>query len=200
MNRKIVLAISAAAAIVLVAIVVISLSLGGSTDDATATPGPSASPSVTPTVAPSPAPTPASTLPPGSIGADGGPLVLPFFAAEATVREAPQPVIALDEVATGKALADLRVSATEFVENGLTQVGAPTVVSATVTHVDESAAPPTTTVLVCLDYSAVDIVGPDGNSLKSKDAQERVPTILTLTQSGGQWLVSERTFPDETTC
>ena len=200
MKRRVVLAIGIAVAVVFITILVITISLGGSALNAGPTPDPSGSPTVTPSVPPSPAPTPASTSAPGTVGADGAALVLPFLAAEATVREAPQPTIALDEVATGQALADLQVGAIEFVENGLTQVGAPTVVSATVTQVDDSAAVPTTTVLVCLDYSAVDVVGPDGKSLKSKDAPERVPTLLTLTQSGSQWLVSERTFPDETTC
>ena len=116
------------------------------------------------------------------------------------MRQDPQTPIALNEVATGTALRDLIVNSTDFAENGMTQIGAPVVVSATLTAVDMAASPPSMTALVCLDYAGVDVVAPDGTSVKSPDAPSRVPTILTLVQMDTRWLVADRSFPEEPTC
>jgi len=131
---------------------------------------------------------------------DGSDLIRPFISAESSSREKPQIPVKFEDVATGSALQDLQVNAQQFAADGLTQVGAPTVVSATVVSLDESADPPTATVEVCLDYTDVDVVGAGGESVKSDAAKQRVPTLLTLVQDDGRWLVSARSFPAETTC
>lgn len=154
----------------------------------------------TPTVPPTPAPTPASTDPAGTAGADATDLTVPFIAAESAARATPDQPVSFEEVATGEALRELQITALEFAENGLMQVGAPVVVSATFTAVDETVVPATATVTVCLDYAGVDVVAPDGTSVKSADAAQRVPTVLTLVQMDGRWLVSQRGFPEDPTC
>jgi len=198
MKRSVLIGVGVAIAVAIVVVLVIVFSQGG--NDASPSPTASVSPSATPSVTPSPVPTPPSTAAPEVVGDDGTSLVLPFVVAESAMREDPDVPLALEEVATGSALEDLTVSAIEFAENGMIQIGSPVVVSATVTEIDAAATPPTTKILACLDYSGVDIQSPDGESLKADDAPERVPTILTLVQLEGRWLVSARTFPEEATC
>ncbi len=157
-------------------------------------------PSMEPTPDPSPVPSPAPTIESLDVGGDGSALVEPFVLAESTSRESPETSFSLDEVAIGMALEDLTLAAFEFAENGIVQVGSPTIVSAEVMESDESAAPPVATVQLCLDYSEVGLETPSGESVKDPHAPSRVPSIVTLNRVDGRWLVSERTFPDEPTC
>lgn len=162
-----------------------------------ATPSASAEETVVPTV---PAPVPPATLKPEPVNGDGSKLVEPIIAAEAAARINPKKAIDFSKVAVGDALQDFQVNALEAREDGLVQVGSPTLVKATVSKVDESADPPSATVRVCLDYSSVDVQAPDGTSMKNKDAPQRVLSIMSMQQVDGRWMVARRTFPAKATC
>ena len=189
--------IAVAAGIVIVAVGAVAL---WPRSQPSAEAGPSPSVSVTPSVAPSPAPLPAVTQDPEGPAVDSETMLAPFVAAESASREDPQTPLQFADIATGAALSDLKVNALQFATDGLTQVGSPTVVSASVVSEDAAANPPTTTILACLDYSGVDVIGADGQSVKSADAPQRVPTLFTLAHIENRWLVSERSFPDESSC
>lgn len=196
-------------AVAVVAAVVIAVQIAGNSErtpeDVQATtslPTPTNSPTPTPepTPEPSPVPSPAPTAGSLDVGSDGSALVGPFVAAESISRESPTTPFSLEEVAIGTALEDLAVAAYELAENGFVQVGAPSIYSAEVMESDQAASPPTVTVLLCLDYSEVGLTTPDGESVKDPNAPSRVPSIVTLQQVDGRWLVSERTFPEEPSC
>lgn len=157
-------------------------------------------PELTPEPSPVPVPVPAATSEAGEVGDEGDDLIIPFIAAEASSRMDPTTPLLFEETATGMALEDLTVGAFEFAENGMMQRGAPEIISAALTAIDDSATPPSAIVLVCLDYSAVDVVTLDGTSIKDPDAPNRVPTILELQEIEGRWLVAKRTFPDQAEC
>lgn len=207
MSRRLLGWIGTAVAVVLVVVVALVIA-----DQARS--GPAAEPSAaltdaptdTPTVSPSPTPTPSPVPIPASTGtlgaADGdvARLVEPFVAADAAARQAPAQPLPLDEVATGPALEDLEIGVRELEEGGLSQIGAPTVVSAVVAESALDASPATATALVCLDYSTVDVVTASGVSVKDPNAPQRVPTLLEFVQQDGRWLVTNRTFPDDPTC
>jgi len=146
------------------------------------------------------APVPANTSAPGTVGGDGSDFAQPFIAAETAARTDTTKSVDFSTVAIGDALQDLQVNAEEMNEDGLRQVGSPELVKATVTKKKMSAKPPTMTVNVCLDYTNVDLVAPDGTSVKNPKAPQRVPSILVLHQVDGRWLVAKRTFPAKTTC
>lgn len=146
------------------------------------------------------APTPASTGSPSPVGGEGDELVTPFLSAEAAARENTKATVRFADVATGDALKDVEANAVALQESGLTQVGKPVIVSTEVTKLDESTAPPSATVSVCLDYSKVDMRAPDGTTVKDSSVKQRVATIMTLVEVKGSWLVSDRTFPDSPNC
>lgn len=200
MNRRVVLISSAVVAVV--AVVVLSLFIWFRAPTTAAAP-PSASTSVSPgsTSAPTlPAPRPAATTTADLAHKHARALVIPFVSAEAASRESPDSTVTFDSIATGDALADLEANATSFAADGLVQIGQPNVVSAKVTKATTSGKHPAATVRVCLDYSKVDVRGADGRSEKDPNAAERLTTILKLTQINGEWLVSQRTFPDKADC
>lgn len=165
---------------------------------ASASPTSEASESASPT--PVPPPTPASTSTPGGIEEDGEEFVVPFVAAESASRSDPSRPVVYADVATGTALKDLEAQALEFMENGLVQVGLPEIVSATILDVDEDADPAEMQILACLDYSDVEVVDANGDSAKSDDAPQRIPTLLTLLKEDEHWLVGYRSFPDDASC
>ena len=158
----------------------------------------SASPSSQPS--PSPVPVPAATTSPGEVSSDASTLVTPFVKADAAARQTPAQPLALTEVSTGAALDDLQIAVEELQAGGLTQIGEPVLVSAVVTSDELEATPPTATVLVCLDYSKVDLVNSAGESAKDATAPQRVSTILRLVKQDDSWLVADRTFPDDPSC
>ncbi|CAG7606959.1 hypothetical protein ACFPZL_04995 [Leucobacter soli] len=195
MKRRLWIWISAAAILAAVAaIVVIALAMNSAPTAPPVTPPTAAAPD------PSPVPEPASTASPDELGDDVEALIAPFIAAEAASRSDPSTPLAFEDVAAGDALEDLKLDAFEFSENGMVQSGAPTVVSAEVEDYDADASPPTAVVRLCLDFSKVDIQAPDGQSVKSSDAPQRVPSLLTLQSIEGRWLVTARSYPDESSC
>lgn len=195
----------AIAAAVVVAVVIGAVLLGsGSGGDADATAQPSESDATdetsTATATPDPVPTPAPTSTSVAAEDDGQALVTPYLGAEAAARQDPSQPLELEQVATGTALEDLQIQVDELTTGGLVQVGAPTVVSSEITESDPDGDPPTATVLVCLDYSDVDVVNASGESAKDDTAVQRVPTLLELVLEDGSWLVQNRTFPSEASC
>ncbi|MFT4109070.1 hypothetical protein [Propionicimonas sp.] len=177
----------------------VSLLGGTGSPDASApiTPTPEAEDTPKPTVS---APAPPATAAPGSVGGDGSEFSDPFVAAEAASRTDPTTSVDFSSIAVGSALQDLQVNAQEMAEDGIRQVGSPKVVTSTVTKKKLSAKPPRVTVRLCLDYTDVDLVAPDGTSVKDRTAQQRVPSTLVLHEIDGKWLVAKRTFPAKTTC
>lgn len=155
---------------------------------------------VEPVPDPSPVPKQPSTLEVDADWDGGGELVEAFIAAESALRNDPQTPFELEDAVAGAALEDLRVEALEFAANGIVQRGSPDLVSATPVRVDVEGEPQSVTVLVCLDYSSVDFLTPDGDQIKDANAQNRVPSIVTLDRLEGRWLVTERAFPEEDEC
>lgn len=208
---------SRAVAAVVVVLVVLALGLGGllalqggddTTPDATppttsTTSTADGSASAEPSVEPQPVPEPAPDTSPGEeTGNDRAAkrLIGPFVAADAAAREDPAQPLTLEQVATGSALEDLRAQVAELATSGVSQVGTPEVVRARVVSERPRADPPTATVRACLDYTNVDFVNPDGDSIKNPDAAQRVAVILVLEQRSRAWLVAERGYPANPTC
>lgn len=199
-----------AVAVAIAAVVVVALAMGGTPTEPDASPTAStpateettstAEETTSPSPEPSPVPTPAPTETQVDESTDARDLVAPFVSADAAARQDPAQPLDLAEVATGSALADLAIQVEELTAGGLTQVGSPTVVSATVQATEPDADPPTATVLVCLDYSEVDLVNASGESVKDPAAPTRAAAIFGLVREGDAWLVAERSFPDDPTC
>lgn len=198
MKSRVVIWACVAVAVVLAILLVWVVTRDLSAPDASARPTPASTTSATPE--PSPVPEPAPTTAPDDIEKMTSEMLAPFVSAEAALRGAPEAPLAISDIATGNALEDLGVDARELAESGLVQVGSPEVIDAIVMDADVTGAPPTATVLACLDYSKVDMQTADGTSVKDVHAAQRVPTLFTLVKVENRWLVSNRTFPDEPTC
>ncbi|MGA8995473.1 MAG: hypothetical protein WB441_14320 [Nocardioidaceae bacterium] len=113
-------------------------------------------------------------------------------------RSKPTGGAATDQVG-GTALAQLVNQAAELAQNGQRVVGRPRVVSSVVTG--RTVDPPTLTLAVCLDNSAVRVLDAQGTPLPRNPTADR-PTrnILTLAQRAGRWVVVDQGFPDDPDC
>jgi hypothetical protein len=107
----------------------------------------------------------------------------------------------LSAVATGSAYDSLMARTTEFEANGWHIEGKPKVVSTKVVRYQPSAKPPTVTLNVCIDSSAVSVLTKAGVTVQKGSAKDRSLNVMTLVQSPMRtWLVSEVTFPDNPAC
>ena len=170
--------------------------------DPTSSTSPSPTAPPTPEPEPVPVPVPAPTADVGLLVVDGdaSALVAAVVAADALARSTPEEPVELAAIATGAALEDLQIGVHELAESGLSQIGTPVVISATITEIDPGTDPPTATTLVCLDYAEVDVVDASGTSVVDPAADPRVATILILVQIDGRWVVERRSFPDDPHC
>lgn len=149
-----------------------------------------------------------------STAASAAPTPLPSSAAEVTTvldgflaagaRAAADPATGTDEVdpvATGAMLAEIANDQQELAAFGWTRSGSPTIVSASVLSSDPTAAPPTVLVRACLDISGVVTRDSAGAPVPSDPTvTPRALTDFTLVGSGSQWLVSDRSYPDNPQC
>jgi len=107
--------------------------------------------------------------------------------------------VALEEVATGKALASAKKSVLEYAQAGKTQSGYSTIsnVSAAdlgswVAGVDSDA---DGQIYACLDVSAVDVSDANGASVVNNEGSRRFPTLVTITSTPAkELLVSEESI------
>ena len=103
-------------------------------------------------------------------------------------------------LATGSALDSMVANAQDFVNNGWHQEGVPVVASVKVSNYLPSAKPPQVTLLVCVDSSKVNVLTADGTVVRKGSAADRSLNILTLVSTGGNWLVSKESFPEDPHC
>lgn len=107
----------------------------------------------------------------------------------------------LSAVATGSAYDSLVARTTEFKANGWHLDGKPKVVSTKVVRYQPSAKPPTVTLNVCIDSSAVSVLTSAGVTVQKGSAKDRSLNVMTLVQSPMRtWLVSDVAFPNNPVC
>lgn len=129
-------------------------------------------------------------------------LVQPLISQQASALGVPTGVDweSVVAVADGSLLDSIENSVLEYSENRWTQVGSPTLVSATVLDVDDSDAGPVAVLEVCLDHSEVDLVDAGGVSLTNRDSEMRVRSILTMRFLDDRWVATQQDFTDQLTC
>lgn len=146
----------------------------------------------------------APTRDPGQITADAPDpdLVEPFLDSLASALVEPENLDRdeLVTVASGAALGAVDAQATEYALNGWTQVGSPEVLETRVASIDPDIDIPTADVDICLDYSQVDVVDSQGDSILDPAASTRVAQTVTLEFTKGRWVATDRTFPDDFQC
>ncbi|KRE78527.1 hypothetical protein ASG71_11710 [Arthrobacter sp. Soil763] len=104
-------------------------------------------------------------------------------------------------MATGSAYDSLLAKASEYKANGWHLDGKPKVVSTKVVRYQPGAQPPTVTLNVCVDSSAVSVLTSAGATVQKGSANDRSLNVMTLVQSATRtWLVSQVTFPDNPDC
>lgn len=103
-------------------------------------------------------------------------------------------------VSSDSALAALMASVAEYQERDWAQVGSPSVVSTQVRSIDRDTEQPTAVLEVCLDYTSVDIVDANGDSVRDPDAAPRVLTLFDMQFVDGRWVLVSQTFSDDITC
>ncbi len=206
-RRNTVVFASTAVVVVLVVLLVISINSGFSVtgsqkthpentaNSAAATAGASGTPKAVPSA-------PSVPLPPAE--AKSAELnVKDFVAAAAKAAASPVATPSASDfkaVATGSAYDSMVANSEDFVNNGWHQEGLPTVVSVTVGGYQPSATPPEATLKVCVDSSKVNVLTADGSVVRKGTAADRSLNILTVVKSGGKWLVSRVSFPQDPKC
>lgn len=110
--------------------------------------------------------------------------------------------VGIESIATGWVLGEVQSRAREQYDLGYRQTGEATVTQSTPTAVDLAASPPTITVKVCVDVSAVDVVDAAGKSLKAALYNPGRPTahIYGAVFEDGTWKVSTHDIPDVQDC
>ena len=107
----------------------------------------------------------------------------------------------LSALATGPAYDSLMARTTEFKANGWHLSGKPKVVSTKVVRYQPGAKPPTVTLNVCIDSSAVSVLTSAGATVQKGSAKDRSLNVMTLVQSPTHtWRVSQVSFPDNPAC
>jgi hypothetical protein len=111
---------------------------------------------------------------------------------------------AFRDVATGVALTDAGLAAGDLAAAGQRATGDTRVASLEVVSVslrDDGDYVPEVVFEACEDFSDVDVLGPEGQSLKDSDGPTRYQTLVTVRNYPelGGWLVAE-TASDGTTC
>jgi len=108
----------------------------------------------------------------------------------------------LDTVATGFVRGELEALAAERADFGYTQVGVATITSKEVLSVDLAASPPTVVLEVCIDTSKIDILDPNGKSMKGLLYNPGVPVkhIYGAQHLDGLWKISTHDIPDNDPC
>ncbi|WP_445154371.1 hypothetical protein ACTWLI_13915 [Arthrobacter sp. Hor0625] len=207
--------IVAAAAVLAAALVVLLIatqaSPGAVRSDAQNGPSQSASSSAAPSAASS-----AATPPPAPPGTAAPAVAVPAPVAASVTKNAaayvgttatalatvnPPDKAQLSALATGSAYDSLMAKASEFKANGWHLAGKPKVVSTKVVRYEPGAEPPTVTLNVCVDSSAVSVLTSAGATVQKGSARDRSLNVMTLVQSATRtWLVSQVTFPDNPDC
>lgn len=205
------------AAVVLAALIVLLIftqgSPGAGRPDAQSTPSQSAAPptapgsaaaapAAKPSAAPSASATPAVAVP-APVEASAAENATAYVGRTAAVLATvtPPPEAELSALATGSAYDSLMARTSEFKANGWHLDGKPEVVSTEVVGYQPSAQPPTVTLNVCIDSSAVSVLTNDGATVQKGSAKDRSLNVMTLVQSPTQtWRVSQVTFPDNPVC
>lgn len=109
---------------------------------------------------------------------------------------------AIEEVATGAILEEIRNSSQELAANGWTQHGESTVRSVTVLSQDLTDSPATMKVQACIDSSAIIVTDSVNVPItgEGKNRSDSALNIFTLQESDETWRVAARTFPDNPAC
>lgn len=109
---------------------------------------------------------------------------------------------AIEEVAAGAILEELRNTSQELEANGWTLRGASTVKSLTVLSEELTDSPATMTVQACIDSSAVVVTDSENVVIAGEDENrnDSARNIFTLQRSDKVWQVVARTFPDNPAC
>lgn len=146
----------------------------------------------------------ASEVPPSELRT-GGPaeaLVEPVFVELTSALGTPTEVDwrSVVSVADDSLLDSIESAVLEYTENGWTQVGAPSLVSAEVLEMEEGDDGQVARVEVCLDHSEVDVLDGEGASLIDGDAEMRVRSILTMHFRDDRWVATQQDFTDELAC
>lgn len=184
----------------LIAVIVIVVVRGLGAPDAAGSPGPSESASASPS--PVPVASPAATTEPTAIvpDADATEIIAAPLAGLSQALSDPTLPVDLSAVAQGLALGDFQAEIADFEQQGVHQVGTPTIISATVMQSDLVSTPPTATVNVCLDRADVQILDAQGNDVRDPAAPTRILTVWSMAQVDGSWKLTDRTFTDQLTC
>lgn len=107
----------------------------------------------------------------------------------------------LDRVAKGYAKGELRAQSEEFHDRGWRQEGSAKVVAQHTVREDRHAHPPTVVVQVCVDSSALRVLGPDGKPAPGwAEKPKRVPNRYTMVRTHGSWKVRGHSYPKSATC
>lgn len=146
----------------------------------------------------------ASEVPPSELTTDGPAdgLVEPVFAEVTSALGSPSQVDwrSVVSVADGNVLDSIESAVLEYSQNGWTQVGTPSLVSAEVLDLEDGDDGPVARVEVCLDHSEVDVLDGDGVSLIDRDSDMRARSILTMHFRDERWVATQQDFTDELAC
>ena len=162
-----------------------------------------AEPSPTPTVTAIPAPPTGSTAIGELVEADA---VTILDAALAAPIAAVGTSTDLDElvknVAAGSYASELEAQWQEFVSQGWTVKGAPSVITVEVTTLDTDATPAIAEIAACVDASDVSILDAEGDPVGDPAvALPRALHLFTLTQGDDEvWRITAHGFPNDPTC
>lgn len=199
-RRRATIWLSGAALIVLAIVVVLVVRGHGSTESLIEPP---AADTPSPSVSPVPVKTPASKVEPSVVAKskNGSEIVTPPVAAVDQALLDPAVPVDLGEIAARAALVDINSQTTEFVREGLHQVGSVKVKSAKVLKVREKKGRPVTAVVrVCLDRSDVKVLDADGKDMSNPEAAPRVRQLWTMESTESGWKLVDRTFDNKLTC
>lgn len=114
-----------------------------------------------------------------------------------TVLKEPWVVRDMSQVLSGQAAEDIENQRVELDTTGLRLVGEVSVVS---TDTVESPQPGTVINDVCVDNSDVRTVDENNNVISSSEEQGRSRMLLSFTQDGQTWTLSDLSFPDDPNC
>ncbi|MFT4157695.1 MAG: hypothetical protein QM630_07195 [Microbacterium sp.] len=108
----------------------------------------------------------------------------------------------LRDIAADSYAAELHATWQEYLTNGWTVKGTPTVESAEVTSLDDAARPATAEVTACIDSTDVTIVDAAGNPVGDQSARApRALHLFSLIQSeDGTWRITAHSFPNDPKC